>query len=105
MPFRTLQDTLTRNPMAAIKRQRLPSPEESAVFDGAFSFGSYLQTNQMKRYPTVPAVRVKGTPIFMKSPKEVECPSFFRMPTAVMLALAPIGVMLPPRVAPESRPN
>ena len=27
------------------------------------------------------AVRVKGTPIFMKSPKEVECPSFFRMPT------------------------
>ncbi len=51
------------------------------------------------------AVRVKGTPIFMKSPKEVECPSFFRMPTAVMLALAPIGVMLPPSVAPVRRPK
>ena len=45
----------------------------------------------MKRYPTKTAVSVKGTPIFMKSPKETLKPSFFRSPVAVILAEAPIG--------------
>lgn len=48
---------------------------------------------------------VKGMPILKKSALATSCPSFLRMPMAVMLAEAPMGVMLPPSVAPESRPK
>ena len=51
------------------------------------------------------AVRVKGTPIFMKSAKLTSWPSLRSMPTPAMLAEAPMGVRLPPRVAPTRRPK
>ena len=51
------------------------------------------------------ADRVKGMPILKKSPLETSWPSLRRMPMPVMLAEAPMGVQLPPRVAPDSRPK
>ncbi len=51
------------------------------------------------------ADRVKGMPILKKSEFLTSLPSRRRMPMAVMLAEAPMGVMLPPRVAPERRPK
>ena len=46
------------------------------------------------------AERVNGIPILKKSEFWTSQPSLRRMPMAVMLAEAPMGVMLPPRVAP-----
>ena len=50
-------------------------------------------------------MNVKGTEIFINCRKDTGCPSFFRIPQATILADAPIGVRLPPRLAPISRPN
>ncbi len=51
------------------------------------------------------AARVKGTPMRIKSLFFTSCPSLRKMPMPVILADAPMGVRLPPRVAPESRPK
>lgn len=63
------------------------------------------QTSQMYAYPAVTAVSVKGTPIRMKSRKLTSQPCFFRSPTDAILADAPIGVRLPPSVAPQRSPK
>ena len=51
------------------------------------------------------AVRVKGIPILKKSEFFTVYPSLRRIPIPVIFALAPIGVQLPPSVAPDSRPK
>ena len=51
------------------------------------------------------ADRVKGIPIRTKSRVLTSYPSFRRMPMPAMLAEAPMGVQLPPSVAPDSRPK
>ena len=65
----------------------------------------YAQISQMTMAPERAAMRVNGMPMRMKSLVETLYPSFCRMPIPAMLAEAPIGVMLPPSVAPISRPN
>ena len=50
------------------------------------------------------AARVKGTPYFMKVVALTSCPSLRKMPMPAMFADAPIGVRLPPSVAPQSSP-
>ena len=65
----------------------------------------YLQTNHINKYPAPKAAIVRGTPIFIKSLKETSYPSFFNNPTAAILADAPIGVKLPPKVAPDNKPK
>jgi len=56
-------------------------------------------------YPETTAVSVKGMLIFMKSQLLGSKPFLRRMPSAVMLAEAPMGVRLPPSVAPHRRPT
>ena len=51
------------------------------------------------------AAKVKGMPILKKSEFLTVYPSFLSIPIPVMLADAPIGVQLPPRVAPERSPK
>ena len=51
------------------------------------------------------AARVKGMPILKKSELLTSWPLRRRMPMPVMLAEAPMGVQLPPRVAPDSKPK
>ena len=61
--------------------------------------------NHMNAYPTVAAVSVNGTPIFIKSANVTISPFFLKMPTAVIFADAPTGVRFPPSVAPQSSPR
>ena len=49
--------------------------------------------------------RVKGAPSFSQAPKFIGCPSFFTMPIATTLALAPYGVRFPPRQEPSKSAN
>ena len=65
----------------------------------------YAQISQMTMAPERAAMSVKGMPMRMKSLVETLYPSFCRMPIPAMLAEAPMGVILPPSVAPMSRPN
>ena len=64
-----------------------------------------FQTNQTNKYAAVTAAKVKGIPIFIKSLNLTSCLSFLSNPQATMLAEAPIGVRLPPKLAPISRPK
>ena len=68
-------------------------------------FSLYPHTNHRNRYPVITAVRVNGTEILIKALFETSYPFFFKMPIPVILAEAPTGVMLPPSVAPVSRPK
>ena len=63
------------------------------------------QTSQQNRYPVLTATSVKGMPMRMKSPVLTSYPSLRRMPMAAMFADAPMGVRLPPSVAPVSKPK
>ena len=65
----------------------------------------YAQINQITSAPDTAAISVKGTPILRKSFVETLYPSFCKIPMPAILADAPIGVMLPPRVAPMSKPK
>ena len=68
-----------------------------------YSYG--LKTNQINIYAGITAARVNGTPIFKKSEFFTSYPSLRKIPIAVILALAPIGVKLPPKVAPHNKPK
>lgn len=56
-------------------------------------------------YPVATAASVNGTLIFIKSLALTSYPSFFRIPREVIFADAPIGVRLPPSVAPATSPK
>jgi hypothetical protein len=59
---------------------------------------------KISKYPEITAVKVIGNPILKKSLKETEYPNFFNKPIPAIFAEAPIGVKLPPNVAPANKP-
>ena len=64
-----------------------------------------LQINQTNREAVITATRVNGNPILINCLNLRTCPSFFKIPDATILAEAPIGVILPPTLAPINKPN
>ena len=73
---------------------------------GAFYDAIHTPKNsQMKMYAGMMAASVKGIPMRKKSLFLTSYPSFRRIPMPVILADAPMGVQLPPRVAPERSPK
>src|SRR5574344_1875887 len=65
----------------------------------------HAHTNQLKRYAVIIATHVSGPLIFMKAFALTSYPALCSIPSVVIFADAPIGVMLPPRVAPDSSPK
>ena len=65
----------------------------------------FPHTSHRNTYAAPTATTVNGMPSFIKCVNFTGYPSFFNMPQATMLADAPMGVMLPHRLAPMRSPN
>ena len=69
-----------------------------------FSDSSLMTLNETSTHGII-AANVNGIPILKKSEFLTVYPSLRRIPIPVIFADAPIGVQLPPRVAPERSPK